>query len=423
MSAVEQTIPALLLILLVGLLLPDFFKKLRLPFVTTIIIIGAVLGPHGINYIQPNEIIEFFGFLGSAFLMLMAGLEVKLEHFQKMGKKIIIMAAVNGIVPFLVGMGIAFAFGYNYFTALLIGTVFISSSVAVIIMAVRESNLTETEIGKTIVSIVVIEDLFSLFLLAMILQGVSPITSFPLPVYFVILIVSIVVLKKFLNFLGRYYLLETAHKRDNYEKELRFVLVVLMGVLLYFSGLGVHPIVAAFVVGILLSDVVKSDRVHTKLHTMGYGLFVPVFFFIVGMELDLGIILSAQYGNALLISIIVGSIAAKVGSGYFIARWAKFSKNHSMLFGVTSMAQLTTTLAVTYAASSLGILDSALITAIITLALVTTVLAPLILKIMSEEGKKINRENVFELLDLRNLVTGRHKYDLEDNVSEQEGEE
>ncbi len=415
MIEVEQTIPVLLLILLVGLLLPDIFKKLRLPFVSSIILMGALFGPHGLNYIHPNEVIEFFGFLGSAFLMLMAGLEVKLEHFQKMGKKIILMAALNGGIPFFAGMLITLAFGYSAFTALLMGTIFISSSIAIIVLAAKESNLLDTEMGKTLVSVVVIEDLAGLFLLAIILQGVSPITPFPLPVYFFILIVSIVFLKKFLNFVGKFYFFETKHLKDNYEKELRFVLVVLMGALLYFSGLGVHPIVAAFLVGLLLSDVVKSDIVYSKLHTMGYGLFVPVFLFVVGMEINLNAIVSVQYGNALLVSIIVGSIIAKVLSGFIAGRWAHFSKKQSMVFGIALMSQLTTMLAETYAVASLGLLDGILVTSIIALALVTSILAPFILKLMTSEARKTKRESVFELLDLKEWITGKRHELLKNN--------
>jgi len=380
----EQTIPALLIILLLGLLVSDMFKKLKLPMVTSIILIGAVLGPNGFNYIKPDEVIVFFGFLGSAFLMLMAGLEIKLEHFEKMGKKIILLAVINGIVPFVVGVGITLAFGYNLFTAALIGTVFISSSVAIIIMVMRETGLMNKEIGRTIISAVVLEDLFSLFLLAAILQGVSPITEFPLPIYFGILIISIIWLKSFIPFIAKRYFKSKMSKKDTYETELRFVLVILMAVLLYFSALGVHPIVAAFLVGLLLSDIVKSEHLYSKLHTMGYGLFVPVFFFIVGMELDLKILFGFDYRNTLMVSIILGLIVAKVASGYFAGRMLKFSKKHSMLFGTISMTQLTTTLAVTYAAASLNILDNTLVSSIIILAIVTTVLAPTLVRALGK---------------------------------------
>jgi Kef-type K+ transport system membrane component KefB len=383
-----STLLALLIILFLGLIVPDLFKKLRLPFVTTIIILGAIFGPYGLNYVQSNAVIEFFGFLGLTFLMLMAGLEIKIEHLQKLGKKIILMAVFNGFVPFFVGLGITLALGYSMLSALLIGVVFVSSSVAVITAVLKATDLFDKEVGQTIVSVVVLEDIISLFMLSFILQGTSPITEFPLPIYFALLLGSIISLKTIVPKLAEYFFKKIERKKDRLESEIRFIIVLLIAILLLFSGLGVHPIVAAFMVGLLLSDVVKSEHVYSKLHTLGYGLFVPVFFFIVGMELNLGVLMNVEQGHLVIISIILGSLIAKFASGYLAGRWTKFSKRNSIIFGVTTTPQLTTTLAVTYAAAALNILDSSLVTAIIVLSIVTTILAPVTINTLKRENKK-----------------------------------
>ena len=395
MFAVEYTVLVLLLILFLALVIPDLFKKFKMPYVATLIIIGSILGPFGFNYVQSTEIIEFFGFLGAAFLMLMAGLEVKLEHFQKLGKKIIFLAVINGIIPFIAGFTILYVFGYSLLSALLVGTVFISSSVAIVISALKGANLEDKEIGKTIIAVVVLEDIFSLILLAIILQGVSPITNFPLPVYFVILIASIILLKKLLPKLTKRYFKEQSLLEEQYEIELRFVLVVLMAVLIYFSALGVHPIVAAFVVGLLLSDIVKSERLYSKLHTIGYGLFVPVFFFIVGMQVDIGAVARFDHTNVLMLSIILGLISTKLISGYLAGRFAGFSKRNSAIFGSATMAQLTTTLAVIYAASTLELLDNTIISSVIILAVVTTILSPLLLGFLGKKEESLEIKSSF----------------------------
>ncbi len=390
MVAFEGTALALMIILILGLLVPELFRKFRLPYVTALIIAGSLFGPFGLDYVKSNEVIEFFGFLGAAFLMLMAGLEVKMSHFEKLGGKISLMAAMNGLVPFIVGVAIVKAFGYPWLTAILIGTIFISSSVAIVISSVKGANLMKKDIGQSIVSAAVVMDIVSLFLLAIILQTVSPITRFPLPVYFVILIASIVLLKRVLPLLTKYFCTHffSRHKGDEYEDELHFVIATLIAVLLYFSILGVHPIVAAFLVGLLLSDVITSNIVTHKIHTLGYGLFVPVFFFIVGMQLNLGMLAHFDYRDAVMISIIFGLIVSKFASGYIAGRLVKFSKRNSALFGIGSTAQLTTTLAVTYAAASLNILDSTLVTSVIVLAIVTTILAPVLLNVLAHSATK-----------------------------------
>jgi Kef-type K+ transport system membrane component KefB len=388
MIAIEQTLLVLLLILFFGLLVPELFKKLRLPYITTILLLGAVLGPKGLDYIRSDTTIEFFGFLGSAFLMLMAGLEVKIEHLKGLQKQVFIMVLLNGGIPFLVGFTLIKLFGYSWLTSLLIGTVFVSSSVAVVASIVRSARLTQKPIGQTILSVVVIEDLLSLLILSLILQSVNPITAFPLPIYFGILISSIIVLKMFLPQITKYVFKKKFKKHDEYESQLRFVIIILMAVLLYFSGLGVHPIIASFVVGFLISDVIKSDLLIHKLHTLGYGLFVPVFFFIVGMQMDLTIFFQFDLRNIIMVSLILGLLVSKFVSGYASGRITKLSKHHASLFGVASTAQLTTTLATTYAAASVGILDSNLVTSIIILSVVTMLLSPLLFHFMASSRRK-----------------------------------
>jgi Kef-type K+ transport system membrane component KefB len=84
-----------LLVLTLGLIIPEMFKKSRIPFLILIILVGAVFGPHGLDYIQYNETINFFGFLGMAFLMFMAGLETDITKIYKSKYKIALMALFN----------------------------------------------------------------------------------------------------------------------------------------------------------------------------------------------------------------------------------------------------------------------------------------------------------------------------------------
>lgn len=374
-----NTLLVLLLILFLGLIAPDLFKKLKMPYVTSLIVLGAVLGPHGLNYLQSNEIVEFFGFLGSAFLLLMVGLEVKLSTLKEAKNKIYYLAAINGSIPFLAGFTITKAFGYSWLAAVFIGVVFFSSSFALLAPVLKVARLMERSIGKTIIATVIIEDILSLFMLAIVLQTVSPITKFPLPIYFGILIFSIVMLKMFIPEIATYFFKRVKKKQDVYETQLRFVIVILMAVLFYFSGLGVHPILAAFLVGVLLADVIKSDLLETKIHTLAYGLFVPVFFFIVGMEIDLGIFAQLNIKNLVIPCLVFGLIGTKFFSGYFASRHIRFRKKHSLIFGVASTVQLTTTLAAVYAASTLGMLDTTLVTAIVVISVVTTIVSPILL--------------------------------------------
>lgn len=385
----ENAALLLLVILVLGLLAPELFRRLRMPYVTAILLTGAFLGPYGFDVIDSHVVIEFFGFLGSIFLLLMAGLEVKLESFQLFGRKVFVMAFINGIIPFVVGLGIMRFFGFDWISSLLVGVIFISSSVAIVSSSLNASGLMKSDLGKEILSATVVEDIFSLLLLAFLLQSVDPITTIPLPQYFFIVLASVFLLFKFLPYIVKFAFkhLRKFHKRakDEHEDELHVVVILLIAVLLYFSWLGMHPIIAAFVVGLLLSQVIKSKSLLSKIHTLGYGLFVPVFFFIVGTKLDLGVFTKFQYTDFLMVSLIAGSVLSKLFSGFLAGRLVGFSKLNSWVFGVASTAQLTTTLAVTFVASGLSIITPTLVTAIILLTILTSIFSPILLNYLARQ--------------------------------------
>jgi len=114
MPLVDNTLFVLAIVLFFGLVVPEFFKKFQLPFATSLVILGSILGKNGFNYIEINASIELFGFLGAAFLMLMAGLEAKTEHLTNLKEKIISMSVLNSVLPFITGFFIAYFFRGKY---------------------------------------------------------------------------------------------------------------------------------------------------------------------------------------------------------------------------------------------------------------------------------------------------------------------
>lgn len=388
------TLPVLLLILLGGLIIPEFFKRFRLPYITTLIFFGALLGPYAFGFVQINETIQFFGFLGFTFLMFMAGLKTDIEEVKKAKKEVFYMMFLNGFFPFLVGFLITYFLGYSIETAFILGIIFISSSVAIILPSVRSASIFSGRSMNLMTAAVVLEDAVSLFLLALVFHYFAPVNNLPLWLYFIVLFSSFFVLKiilpKFADLLG---IRDNFFFGSKYQAELRFVIAVLIAVLLFFELLGVHPILAAFLVGILLSKNIKSDEIYDKLHVLGYGLFVPVFFFIVGMELDFSVFVELGSAGISVLFIVFGLIVSKLIGGYFGGRLADFSFKESALFGMISTVQLTTTLAAVYAGLSLGFLDRTLVTAVILIAVITTLFVPIILQFFTKKPEEKLSDN------------------------------
>ena len=364
------------IILAAGLFFSDIFKRLHLPYVSALIFAGIIAGPFALNLVQIDSTFEFLAAIGVVFLMFIAGSEIKTRNFADIKDKVLILATFNGLIPFAVGFGIGNYFGFDMITSLILGTIFISSSVGVIIPSLESRGLLTTNLGKTIISATVIEDIGSLVLLSFVLQKSDLTTFIPLYLYIPLLILVIFVLKSIIPRLEKSY-----HKgktgKDLFESELRFVFGVLLASIVLFELLGMHALIAGFITGMSLSGSLKG-KIYQKIRTLSYGLFIPVFFFIIGVQMDISVFFNPE--TIVLVSILVlSSMGSKFASGWAGGRFAGFSNRSSVFIGVSTMPQLSTSLAVAFAALEFGLLTPELISAIITLSIFSTLVTPFLM--------------------------------------------
>lgn len=116
-----------------------------------LLLAGIVIGPLDLNVVELTPQMLFLGSIGAVFLMFMAGMEVRTDILAKMGWTLAIPALMKRIIPPLVGFIVTSLFGYELLTAMIVGTLFISSSIAVIILSLEEKGLISTEIGAFII--------------------------------------------------------------------------------------------------------------------------------------------------------------------------------------------------------------------------------------------------------------------------------
>ena len=124
-----------------------------------------------------------------------------------------------------------------------------------------------------------------------------------------------------------------------------------------------------------------------KLHVISYGLFIPIFFVIIGASTDISVF--TTNGGPLLIigAILIGSIGSKFISGFIAGKLSGFENKESALIGSSSIPQLSTTLAVAFVARELNLFDDSLITAMVVLSTVTTLVGPLLVARFSQNKK------------------------------------
>ncbi len=367
-----------LILITAGLFLSELLKRFHLPYVVALILVGIIIGPYGIDLFEPSPVVEFLGTIGLVFLMFMAGLEVKISKLERLKGRVLKISLLNAVIPFAVGAFIAFYFGYSEIASVLLGIIFISSSVAIIVPTLEANGLLGSKLGRTIITATVFEDVFSLLLLSVVLQSINPTTPLPLPAFYLFIFAALIALKVIIPKAKEVFFSGLKKQEHIFEQEVRFIFVVLIGTVVLFELLGMHSIIAGFFTGLILSDSIKSTVLKEKLHAISYGLFIPVFFIIIGSETDITVF--GNTGGALLltIAILAGSIGSKFISGWVAGRLSGFNSSESSLIGVSTIPQLSTTLAVAFVSYEFGLIDHRLITAMVVLSIVTTFMGPLL---------------------------------------------
>lgn len=366
-----------------------FFSMLsirtHIPWAVMLILGGVVLGPSVLGIVSVDPTIDFIGQIGLVFLMFMAGLETKMSQFKEFQSNLLFLAMFNGLIPFLAGFVAVLLLGYELITALIVGIIFISSSVAVVIPTLEVSGMIKNKLGQSVMITTVLQDIGSLVLLSLLLQVVSPVTDVPLYVFYPVLLGVLIALRMYIPRLRAWLVEAATDSPDLFQLEFRSTFLILIGTVIAFELLGLHPIVAGFFSGLVLADSIHSKILKDKIKTISYGIFIPTFFIVVGLQTDMGVF--QDVGPVLLVMVVLISalVSSKYISGYIAARSVGFDQIESNFFAATSLPQLSTTLATAFVAFNLGLLDQALLTSLVILSVVTVLLSPLLMRRFADQ--------------------------------------
>jgi Kef-type K+ transport system membrane component KefB len=360
------------------------FRRFHLPWVLSLIVAGVVIGPYGFGFAEINPTLNFISQIGLIFLMFMAGLETRFDSFKELKLEISVIALLNGLIPLAAGVTLGYLLDFSLISSLLVGIIFMSSSIAVIIPTLENLGQIHSRLGRTIVSSTIVVDVVSLVLLSMLLQTVDPVTSLPLPsFYFILSIIMVAFAFGLPKIRGMFP--KRRDEKDLFESEVRIIFALMIGVVVTFELLGLHPIIAGFFAGLVLSKSINSHLIIDKLRTISYGIFIPVFFVVIGMETDIGVFSESLSIVGIVLVIALTSIIAKFTSGWLAGKLIGFTQRESAIIGFSTIPQLSTTLAVVFTAVELGLLPPTLITAMVILSIVTTLVAPVGLRMLIDK--------------------------------------
>ena len=422
----------IMVLLLVGRLLGELLSRWGQPSVMGQLLAGIVLGPSILGHVSPAAELALFPHaapqkamldavaqLGVLLLLLLTGMETDLSVMRNSGRAALYVSLTGIALPFLFGVlaiellpaSMLVRPQQRLLLALFIGTALAVSSVKIVAALVRELGFIRRTVGQIILAAAIIDDalgwIFVSVLLGLAQHGSIDVGGVLRSVFgtLAFLALSITVGRRLVFHVIRW-------TNDHFVSELPVITVILviMGLMaLATEAIGVQSVLGAFVAGVLIGESpILTRHIEEQLRGLIVALFMPVFFGLAGLATNV-----AALGHANMLMLTAGLIVvASVGkfSGAVLGgRLAGLTGAESLAVGCGMNARGSTEVIIASIGLTMGLIDESFFTAIVVMALVTTLAMPPMLRwalqrlpMRPEEAARLERES----LEARGFLAG-----------------
>jgi Kef-type K+ transport system membrane component KefB len=375
---------SLLLVTTAAAVLPGISRLIRLPAMVLQIIFGIILGKSFFNLDLTGEWLTFLAQLGFLLLMFQAGMEIDFSMLRKQRQKDLFLQVLIFIATFGLALVCSFLLGQGIFMAFVLST----TSLGLIVPALKETNITRTSLGQSILLASTLADFLSLFGITFFILGhqfgldwkvLSPI---PLLLGFGLFLKA--------GRLWAWWHPEKAARilgpEDSQELGVRLSLALLFLFVALSELVHLEPVLGAFMGGTMLSFVFREKyHLENKLSGMSYGFLIPLFFINVGMQFDLNNILNPEQILFTLKLLVLAFLIKLLPSMLFILQGIPFRNCFNA--GVLLSSRLSLIIAAAAIGAEEGLIRNDTKDAIILLALLTCLIAPSLFKMLHTQKK------------------------------------
>lgn len=409
----------LLLLLFAARLLGEISQKLKQPAVIGEIIAGVILGPSILGNIEfispyvnlyqyPSIMLEIVSLLGALMLLFITGYEIDLglikHHFKSASS-----TALGGLViPFLSGFFICYLIPdkllvnpeERFIFSLFIATAMSVSAIPVIAKVLIDLNLLRRDIGQITIAAGMIDDTVAWIILSFVL-GLIQIGSVTISdsVYAIVKVLLFVSLS---FFIGRVLAKElTQFVQDKIQSRYKIITLIFIFILLFSAtaqAIHLEAVFGAFIAGIVFSQVSSLPKdALVRIESITFGVFAPIFFASAGLKVDIKALLNIDLALLALILIVVATLSKIVGA-YLGARFlAGIDHWTALSFGAGLNARGAIQIIIATIGLSFNVITPEIFSVIILMAVVTSILSPILLKFTL--GKVIPQEAELKRLE------------------------
>lgn len=401
--SVPQFLGVLVLTLATAKLFGGIAKAVRQPTVLGELLAGIVLGGSVLGVLRPDsEVIHLLAELGVIVLLFAIGLETDIGKLMKVGGSSLAVAAVGVVLPFALGYGVCHFLGFGGLVAIVAGASLTATSVGITARVLSDLGRMQEPESQIILGAAVIDDIIGLIILTVVsglaqgeqvtAWGVARITGSAFGFLIGTLVVGSLVIPHVVRLASRVKLPATPTI---------LAVMLALGLAWLADKAGSAVIIGAFVAGVLLAKTPKAHDIEHGITELG-NFFVPIFFASVGAAVDLRVFNPTDPANrtTLLVGglLIMAAVVGKFAAGYAVP-WFKGKKS---VIGVGMIPRGEVGLIFAQMGLSSGVFDAKLFGAVTLMVLVTTFLAPPLLRLlfppMGAAGSPVEAEGIEELV-------------------------
>lgn len=378
-------------------------RKIQMPQVVGALVAGVVLGPVVNAFFGwttetgffssaagPDQLFGILSELGVIVLMFGAGLETNIYEMKKCGKASFIIALIGVIVPLLMGAGVSWFFIDDTVTqskllkSIFIGVVLTATSVSITVETLKEMGKLNTPASNAILGAAIIDDILGIVALTII-------TSFSddsVNIIFVLIKIVLFFIFAVLTGVGMYLLYKWMNKSTKRDSRRHVIIAFVYCLVAAFCAevlFGVADITGAYIAGLVLSMTNRKKYLQNRFSTLSYMLLSPIFFAGIGLTIEL----PSMSVNLIIFAILL-SIIAVISKFFGCALGGKicdYTTRECFQIGAGMISRGEVALIVAKKGESCGLMDSNLFGPLVIVVVFTTIIAPVILKVLFDEKK------------------------------------
>jgi Kef-type K+ transport system membrane component KefB len=356
-------------------LLAELTARWRVPLVVFELLLGALVGPHGLGWAAPTGFLEILSAFGLAMLFFLAGVEIDFANMRAE-----LPLAVGGWLSALALAGLgALAMRSMGFVQAWVVVAIASSTTAlgIVVPILRDAQRLDTPLGRHVLASGAVAEVGPILAMSL---ALSRRHSAPVQSVFTVAFVVILLAATWAMVRARTSAVVGLMQRTitlSSQLPVRIFVLLIASLALLADAFGLDLALGAMAAGMLLGLLtrgIESHRLHLKMDAIGFGFLVPIFFVTSGMKLDLGALFTGKTGAIAMAAFLACLLLARVP--LVTLHWRRLGTRGATALGLFSATTLSLVVALTDIGVKKGLMTRAEAAPLVAAGMLTVILFP-----------------------------------------------